>query len=578
MQKYFDSITGANGVAATGAVVTVLNYGTTTPASIFSDAAGLVAKTNPIAADATGYFDFYAADGRYSLSVSAAGFATKTLTDIQLEDTKDGLAVYSASSGSSLVGHLSAGTGAVARTTQSKLRESVSVKDFGAVGDGVTDDTAAIQSAIACAQATHASLFIPATANSYKVTAPLNITGGISIRGDGCSPYLVSVYGQRGPGSWIQLAHLGHGFVIDNGASMVSGVVLEKVGTFRNQATPGAGWAPLATGYDIYIGNADVHLTKVTLWNPSYGVRMNGNSGGRLQIDGLYGQPLIRGIFLEVVMDVCRINDVHFWPYWYNDPTYIHAYTKVNLVAVLLERADNAVIGNLFSIFAATVIRFGYNASGYSQRVQLSNIGCDAVGVSSIGVIAGANGTSFTANGLYGYGGNNANYGVLVLANDCLIQMSAVRFSVVGYSASSINGTGNVAQYTNWLVDGYNRANNSSPCFFTGGGNKTYLSDKPVTVAANPANVINSVSTTSIGHTVAYGIFAIANPATSLVVTHGLGYAPAAYQINIQPTSAQYPAGLYTSNITSTQFTINCNPTPTGSANGNWTIDGRSAI
>ena len=36
-----------------------------------------------------------------------------------------------------------AGTGAVATTVQSKLRESVSVKDFGAVGDGITDDTAA---------------------------------------------------------------------------------------------------------------------------------------------------------------------------------------------------------------------------------------------------------------------------------------------------------------------------------------------------------------------------------------------------------------------------------------------------
>lgn len=40
------------------------------------------------------------------------------------------------------VGYTPAGTGAVTTTVQAKLRESVSVKDFGAVGDGVTDDTA----------------------------------------------------------------------------------------------------------------------------------------------------------------------------------------------------------------------------------------------------------------------------------------------------------------------------------------------------------------------------------------------------------------------------------------------------
>jgi hypothetical protein len=52
-----------------------------------------------------------------------------------------GLAASGASAG---VGFLQAGTGAVGRTVQAKLREYISAADFGAVGDGVTDDTAAI--------------------------------------------------------------------------------------------------------------------------------------------------------------------------------------------------------------------------------------------------------------------------------------------------------------------------------------------------------------------------------------------------------------------------------------------------
>jgi len=98
--------------------------------------------------------------------------------------------------GSNIVGFLPLGTGAVSTTVQAKLRQLVSVKDFGAVGDGVADDTAAFQAAITYAQTTGArGVFINSHGSGlfYKITAPLIISRPIEILGESTNTTLIGI-------------------------------------------------------------------------------------------------------------------------------------------------------------------------------------------------------------------------------------------------------------------------------------------------------------------------------------------------------------------------------------------------
>lgn len=91
-------------------------------------------------------------------------------------------------SGSSALGHIGVGVGAVPRTVQQKLAERVAVEDFGAVGDGATDDTRAFNQALAAAAARGWGTIVTRSNTDYRTTGLVTVPTGTTLRmGDGSS-------------------------------------------------------------------------------------------------------------------------------------------------------------------------------------------------------------------------------------------------------------------------------------------------------------------------------------------------------------------------------------------------------
>lgn len=174
---------------------------------------------------------------------------TGALGEITVDTDKKTVVVHDGTTpGGNPVGgstYVQAGTGAVPRTVESRLREVVSVKDFGAVGDNTTSDQAALVNAFASANTSGAVLYFPAgtfvsTANipnfhnvkkegpgvvrrgtdSFAVAAKATTTNRVYVgtagadTNDGITAALpvlteqrafdiLSTYGPTLPGSWI---------------------------------------------------------------------------------------------------------------------------------------------------------------------------------------------------------------------------------------------------------------------------------------------------------------------------------------------------------------------------------------
>ena len=158
MQRYTNFIASTT---ATNSTLTVLSNascvvyiaGTLGAATLYSDN-GVTPLANPFLSSATGRIDFYAANGRYDVVVSKVGYLSVTISDIEFDDL-------------------------------------VSVKDFGAIADGVknastgvitgTNNFTAFQAALTALQAAGGgSLYIPAGKYAfYNTGVALTPTSGM---------------------------------------------------------------------------------------------------------------------------------------------------------------------------------------------------------------------------------------------------------------------------------------------------------------------------------------------------------------------------------------------------------------
>lgn len=187
-----------------------------------------------------------------------------------LVKNKNGALVLSSLSGTGIspdassVSYTPAGSGAVTTTVQSKLRESVSVKDFGAVG-GVTDDSTALNNAFSSGAS------VVRMSGSFLIGANVTVPSGVDVIADPGTTIT-----SNGAGNFIVSgSNLIENIAFDFGSSArrVVGDGVANV-TVRNCSTTGS----TGNGFDLYNGPTDILFENCRAYsNGGYGIAVLGS-------------------------------------------------------------------------------------------------------------------------------------------------------------------------------------------------------------------------------------------------------------------------------------------------------------
>lgn len=220
--------------------------------------------------------------------------------------------------GASMIGFIQSGASAVAMTVQDALRDRISPKQFGGVGDGVTDDTAALQAAINEAYARGGGAVNLAGGRWLVDSATLMVKSGVTLQG----PWKRA--GEINSRNYLDFKGaitLNPAYTINlaEDFAAIDGVVVVRKGiTVPTSIAAAAIHVAAFAGTAITVGDGTSNKANDTFAGHcliiGFAYAYYNDYSERADVQYLSGD-CTNGIYLNRVYDMDHLVGCHFWPY-----------------------------------------------------------------------------------------------------------------------------------------------------------------------------------------------------------------------------------------------------------------------
>lgn len=220
--------------------------------------------------------------------------------------------------------------------------------EFGAVPDGVTDCTDAIQKALDTAgNAGGGTVTLPA--GRFSVRGTLSIPRGVTLEGTYRAAITIQSKDQQVDGT-VLLAYAGRGsnegpaFITLAGTNAVLKGIAVIYPEWSRKDVPPVPYPPCVESHDT----ENVGVLDCCLLNPYEGIKFV--RAARHLVRNITGYPIWRGLFVDQCYDIGHIENIHYWPFGliYNPKDPYCEWININGVAFELARTDWHYMANLF--------------------------------------------------------------------------------------------------------------------------------------------------------------------------------------------------------------------------------------